>query len=128
MTRRILFPGVRVSQILSGALLVLAFSIPTTQPRAQSLQEIMAGSVGRFSEDIFECGRQRKSDKPCGLSFRYYCLGYPSEVNSPALPSNGYAAYREGRGLYMAEGNHTGNFPDAPGPGPDLAPDLGWRS
>ena len=59
MKQHRMITGARVGQILTGAVLLLSLTAPTTLPRAQALHEIMGGSVGRFAEDIFECGRQR---------------------------------------------------------------------
>jgi len=126
MKQHRLITGARVGQILSGAVLVLSLTTPTTLPRAQALHEIMGGSIGRIAEDIFECGRQRKAAKPCGLSYRFYAVDLPSEVNSPAMSPRGFAAYRETRSLYVAEPAHTGNFPEASLLGPGHVWNLLW--
>ncbi len=99
---------------------------PATTAQAQDLHEIMAGSVGRIEEDVFECGRQRGGDKGCGLSYRYYCVDVPEEVNSPSLPNRGFASYRPRKRLYMAAGAHTGNFPKAASLGPGHVWHLLW--
>ena len=80
MKQHHLITSVRAGQILFGAALVLALSLPASLPRAQALHEIMGGSLGRYAEDIFECGRQRKSNKPCDLSYRYYNIDQPDEI------------------------------------------------
>ena len=126
MKKRRLIEGVRAGQILSGTVLVLALSIPASLPRAQALHEIMAGSVGRYGEDIFECGRQREANEPCGLSYRYYCVDLPAEVNSPARTVPGFASFRKTRGIYVAGAAHTGNFPEASLLGPGHTWHLLW--
>jgi hypothetical protein len=126
MKQHRLITGARVGQILTGAVLLLSLTAPTTLPRAQALHEIMGGSVGRFAEDIFECGRQRRETKPCGLSYRFYAVDLPAEVNSPAMSPRGFAAFRETRGLYVAQPAHTGNFPEASLLGPGHVWHLLW--
>jgi hypothetical protein len=81
--------------------------------RAQGLSEILQGSV-HAPTDVFDCGRQDPGEeKECGVTFRYYCMDVPDEVNSPSYPPRGFAGYRKKKQIYLAEPVHTGNFPQA---------------
>ncbi len=114
--RRAVGPGI----LLAGALIL------APEAWGQAIHEILDGSVGGFPTDIFECGGPRKKADVCGLSYRYYCVDRPDEVNSPAAPPSGFATYRSKRELYTAEPVHTGNFPKASQLGPGRAWNLVW--
>ena len=104
MKQQHVLTGFPAARLFSVAILLSALSWPATTTWGQDLHEIMAGSVGRIEEDVFECGRQRGEDTPCGLSYRYYCVDVPEEVNSPAAPNGGFASYRPKKRPYMAAG------------------------
>ncbi|MFQ5768257.1 MAG: hypothetical protein ACE5ID_09785, partial [Acidobacteriota bacterium] len=100
--------------LTTGLLFILLILAPGGRSQAQALHELLGGSVGEIDSDEFSCFRPQGSEpKPCHLSYRYYCVDVPSEVNSPALPATGYARYKRRRKLYMADVLHTGNFPKA---------------
>ena len=126
MKQQHVLAGFPAGWLFSCAILLFAHCWPATIAQAQNIHEIMAGSVGRIEEDVFKCGRQRGKDKACGLSYRYYCVDVPEEVNSPAAPNNGFASYRPRQRLYMAAGAHTGNFPKAASLGPGHVWNLVW--
>lgn len=121
-----LIAGFPAGRFVSCAILLFLLCLPASSLPAQDLHEIMSGSVGRIEEDFFACGRQQHESVACGLSYRYYCVDVPGEVNSPAVPSGGFASYRPQRRLYMARPAHTGNFPKAASLGPGHIWHLIW--
>jgi hypothetical protein len=111
--------------IVAGVILTTLFLAPA-MVRAQALSEILQGSV-HAPTDVFECGRQAKGNrKECGLRYRFYCVDYPDEVNSPSMPRPGYAGFRPKRQIYLSDSAHTSNFPKAGGAGPGHVWSLLW--
>ncbi|MFQ5719183.1 MAG: hypothetical protein ACE5IK_06510 [Acidobacteriota bacterium] len=120
--------GRRVVSATSATIIFAVAGVGVLTPRpvpAQDVHEILVGTLGDMPSDVFNCGR--KGIRPeCGLTYRYFCVDKPDEINSPALPADGIARYRPRLKIYMADAVHTGNFPGATSLGAGHAWNLVW--
>jgi len=111
---------------VAAGIVLATLLLPAATARAQGLAEILQGSVNAPT-DVFDCGRQTPGiEKECGLTYRYYAVDVPDEVNSPSMPPRGFAAFRNKKQIYLAEPVHTGNFPRGAALGAGHAWNLLW--
>jgi hypothetical protein len=83
---------------------------------AQLFNELMRGAILNVPTDMFGCGTVGTT--PCGLRYRTYSAGVPSEVNSPANPADGIPRYGAANTRYISDTVSTANYPLSAAQGP----------
>lgn len=97
----------RLSRMVLWGGLVAVLGVGTAP--AQLFNELMRGAILSVPTDMFGCGTVGAT--PCGLRYRIYSGGVPSEVNSPANPVDGIPRYGAALSRYISDTVSTANFP-----------------
>lgn len=104
----------RLSRMVLWGGLVAVLGVGTAP--AQLFNELMRGAILNVPTDMFGCGTVGTT--PCGLRYRTYSAGVPSEVNSPANPADGIPRYGAANTRYISDTVSTANYPLSAAQGP----------